>query len=340
MVRPSGAGRRAEQWALCTRSAGDRRRPGLRPGLSPTGGLPGPGRGEQPQAASAPTRGGSGRERAGDGARIPLRADGVGYPSIDGRLPLVLAVAPKDTGPRGAAGAAVGACELGTVAGLGGESGCSHIVAGRGRGPPSGRLRQPHGRNDLGRRLARERGGQVDGDWLGAAGGRQVTVTVPNHWNGRFWGRTGCYFDAAGKAECQTGDCGGHVPMPGFGSIPATLAEYDLDAWDHLDFYDVSMVDGSICPCTSTVWGARPDPISPTAARRRAVRSLPSARRCCRSVPAEPLSAVSRPAPFGTDQYCCLGLQAARLDHLPRQQYWSVPKWAQAEMQPTTAPRP
>ena len=25
--------------------------------------------------------------------------------------------------------------------------------------------------------------------------------------------------------------------------IPATLAEYDMDAWDNLDFYDVSMVD-------------------------------------------------------------------------------------------------
>ncbi len=38
------------------------------------------------------------------------------------------------------------------------------------------------------------------------------------------------------------------VQCPGFGAIPATLAEYDLDAWDHLDFYDVSMVDGSNLP--------------------------------------------------------------------------------------------
>jgi hypothetical protein len=29
------------------------------------------------------------------------------------------------------------------------------------------------------------------------------------------------------------------------GAAPATLAEYDLDARDGLDFYDVSMVDGS-----------------------------------------------------------------------------------------------
>ena len=78
--------------------------------------------------------------------------------------------------------------------------------------------------------------------------GQQVTITVPNHWNGRFWGRTGCHFDAAGKGDCQTGDCGGLFQCKGYGSIPATLAEYNLDAWDNLDFYDVSMVDGSNLP--------------------------------------------------------------------------------------------
>jgi hypothetical protein len=34
----------------------------------------------------------------------------------------------------------------------------------------------------------------------------------------------------------------------GNGAIPATLAEYDMNAWDGLDFYDVSMVDGSNLP--------------------------------------------------------------------------------------------
>jgi hypothetical protein len=32
------------------------------------------------------------------------------------------------------------------------------------------------------------------------------------------------------------------------------------------------------------------------------------------------------------------GSQAARADHLPRQQYWSVPNRAHAEMQATTVP--
>jgi hypothetical protein len=77
--------------------------------------------------------------------------------------------------------------------------------------------------------------------------GHSVTVRVPNHWNGRFWGRTGCVFHA-GRGHCQTGDCAGRFQCQGWGTIPATLAEYDLDAWDNLDFYDVSMVDGSNLP--------------------------------------------------------------------------------------------
>jgi hypothetical protein len=74
--------------------------------------------------------------------------------------------------------------------------------------------------------------------------GHSLTITVPKHWNGRFWGRTGCLF-RAGRGHCQSGDCGGRYQCTGNGAIPATLAEYDMNAWDGLDFYDVSMVDGS-----------------------------------------------------------------------------------------------
>lgn len=77
--------------------------------------------------------------------------------------------------------------------------------------------------------------------------GRSLTITVPKHWNGRFWGRTGCVF-RAGRGHCQSGDCGGRYQCGGNGAIPATLAEYDMNAWDGLDFYDVSMVDGSNLP--------------------------------------------------------------------------------------------
>ena len=84
----------------------------------------------------------------------------------------------------------------------------------------------------------------------------------------------------------------------GFGAIPATLAEYDLDAWDNLDFYDVSMVDGSNLPMYINQFGGRgKDPISRErllGCRLHQSGGLSSA--CCRSGWAEPWSAASRPA--------------------------------------------
>ena len=77
--------------------------------------------------------------------------------------------------------------------------------------------------------------------------GRSISITVPDHWNARLWGRTGCRFHGD-RGHCQTGDCGGRYQCRGWGEIPATLAEYDMDAYQHLDFYDVSMVDGSNLP--------------------------------------------------------------------------------------------
>lgn len=139
--------------------------------------------------------------------------------------------------------------------------------------------------------------------------GQQVTITVPNHWNGRFWGRTGCHFDAAGKGDCQTGDCGGLFQCKGYGSIPATLAEYNLDAWDNLDFYDVSMVDGSNLPMyVNRFKGRGKDAISADGC---------SAAGCTQEVACPPVlqvhvgravvACISACGRFGTDEYCCRG---------------------------------
>ena len=49
-------------------------------------------------------------------------------------------------------------------------------------------------------------------------------------------------------AAAPTGDCDGRYQCKGWGEIPATLAEYNLDSFAGLDFYDVSMVDGSNLP--------------------------------------------------------------------------------------------
>ena len=144
--------------------------------------------------------------------------------------------------------------------------------------------------------------------------GQSLTVSVPDHWNGRFWGRTGCAFDASGTGHCQTGDCGGRFQCPGYGSIPATLAEFNLNAWSGLDFYDVSMVDGSNLPMwINQLGGTSKDAISAHGC---------SAAGCTRPVVCPAAlqihaggAVVGCESPcgiFGTDQYCCRGQWAPR----------------------------
>ena len=143
--------------------------------------------------------------------------------------------------------------------------------------------------------------------------GHSVTITVPNHWNGRFWGRTGCVFHH-GYGHCQTGDCARKLQCTGWGTIPATLAEYDLDAWRGLDFYDVSMVDGSNLPMYINVTKGK------AAKKVNARGCIPAG--CTKPVDcpkvlqikagAQVVGCISACAHFGTDQYCCRGKWAAR----------------------------
>jgi hypothetical protein len=149
--------------------------------------------------------------------------------------------------------------------------------------------------------------------WMLPAG-QSLTITVPDKWNGRFWGRTGCQFNAAGSGHCQTGDCAERFQCAQYGAIPATLAEFNLNSWRNLDFYDVSMVDGSNLPMyINIVKGATKDPISPTGC---------SAAGCTRPVACPSAlqvhaggAVVGCESPcgvFGTDQYCCRGQWAPR----------------------------
>ena len=145
--------------------------------------------------------------------------------------------------------------------------------------------------------------------------GQEVTITVPNRWNGRFWGRTGCVFHG-GTGHCATGDCGGLFQCTGYGQIPATLAEYDMDAWDGLDFYDVSMVDGSNLPMyinvTSSSGGTK-DKVTPNgcvAAGCTKPVDCPSVLTV--KAGGVPVACISACARFGTDQYCCTGPWSSR----------------------------
>jgi Thaumatin family len=149
--------------------------------------------------------------------------------------------------------------------------------------------------------------------WVLAAG-QSITITVPDHWNGRFWGRTGCAFNGSGQGHCQTGDCSGHFQCTGYGGIPASLAEFNLNAWQNMDFYDVSLVDGSNLPMYINIThGTTKDPISAAGC---------SSAGCTKAVacPAElqvhagdpVVGCISPCAKFNSDQYCCRGQWASR----------------------------
>jgi hypothetical protein len=159
--------------------------------------------------------------------------------------------------------------------------------------------------------------------WVLPPGG-EVTITVPDHWNGRFWGRTGCAFNGSGTGHCETGDCAGRFQCTQYGTIPATLAEFNFNSWNNLDFYDVSLVDGSNVPMWINITrGATKDPISSTGC---------SSAGCTKPVPCpaelqvhasgKVVGCESPCGVFNTDQYCCRKQWAPRASCLPEQ--WPV----------------
>jgi hypothetical protein len=153
--------------------------------------------------------------------------------------------------------------------------------------------------------------------------GRSVTITVPNHWNGRFWGRTGCVF-RHGRGHCQTGDCDGKLQCTGWGAVPATLAEYDLDAFDGLDFYDVSMVDGSNLPMYINVTrGRAAKKVSPRGCIPAGCTKPVSCPKVLRvKAGGHVVACESACLRFGTDQYCCRGKWSSRAQCNPAK--WPV----------------
>ena len=143
--------------------------------------------------------------------------------------------------------------------------------------------------------------------------GASVSFTVTDKWNARLWGRTGCHFDAAGRGRCVTGDCGGLYQCRGWGQIPATLAEYNLDSWHRLDFYDVSMVDGSNLPMYITIdRGSAKKRISANGCERghgcTSEVKCPAALQVRRA--GQVVACISPCARFQTDRYCCRGRYA------------------------------
>jgi len=141
------------------------------------------------------------------------------------------------------------------------------------------------------------------GGWALAAGASS-SVAIANGWNGRFWGRRNCTFDASGAGMCETGDCGRGLLCNGATGIAGTsLAEFTLNGGGAQDFYDVSLVDGydfpiSITPSVSTCGNptCTSDVIPNCPASLQVHDNAGRLTQC--------LSACTV---YNTDQYCCRG---------------------------------
>lgn len=156
------------------------------------------------------------------------------------------------------------------------------------------------------------------------APGQRTTVSLPDKWGGRIWGRTGCTFDSSGHGHCQTGDCGGVFQCVGSGGIPATLGEFSLSAWGGMDFYDVSMVDGANLPMYINIGHtSTKDPVSSTGCSSGGCTkpvNCPSAMQV--SAGGKVVACETACAAFNTDAYCCRGAWSGRDKCIPSK--WPV----------------
>ncbi|GAB2273974.1 hypothetical protein Dimus_008744 [Dionaea muscipula] len=89
----------------------------------------------------------------------------------------------------------------------------------------------------------------VPGGGQALSTGQTWTLNVnPGTTGGRIWPRTGCNPGSNGQLNCETGDCGGVLECQGYGQPPNTLAEFALNQYQNLDFFDISLVDGFNVP--------------------------------------------------------------------------------------------
>ncbi|KAG2677356.1 hypothetical protein I3760_12G094000 [Carya illinoinensis] len=112
----------------------------------------------------------------------------------------------------------------------------------------------------------------------------------------RIWPRTGCSFDGAGRGKCQTGDCGGLLRCQAYGAPPNTLAEYALNQFNNMDFFDISLVDGFNVPME----------FSPTSnGCTRGIKCSADINGQCPNELKAPGGCNNPCTVFKTNQYCC-----------------------------------
>ncbi|XP_028766467.1 thaumatin-like protein 1b [Neltuma alba] len=142
--------------------------------------------------------------------------------------------------------------------------------------------------------------------------GESKTISAPTSWGGRFWGRTLCSQDTSGKFSCVTGDCGsGMLECAGNGAAPpATLAEFTLNGYGGLDFFDVSLVDGYNVPMLVVPQGGSGDNCSSTGCVGDLNGACPSELKVASVDGKEGVACRSACEAFGSPQYCCSGAYA------------------------------
>lgn len=156
--------------------------------------------------------------------------------------------------------------------------------------------------------------------WVLRPGG-SLSFSIPDHWDVRLWARTGCSFDAAGNGHCLSGDCGRFQCGSTWGEFPSTLAEFNLNAWNGMDFYDVSLVEGNNLPMwINSYGGSSRDRIdangcSAAGCTRDANATCPAKLQRIRN--GRVVACLSACLVFKTDQTCCTGAYAARPKCVP-----------------------
>lgn len=153
------------------------------------------------------------------------------------------------------------------------------------------------------------------------APGASLSILIPDHWDVRMWARTGCAFDASGVGSCTSGGCGRLECGSTWGEFPSTLAEFNLNAWNGMDFYDVSLVEGNNLPMwVNSYGGTSTDKVdangcSAAGCTRDANLTCPAKLQRVRG--GKVVACLSACLVFNTAQTCCTDAYAARSACVP-----------------------
>ncbi|MCL7034654.1 hypothetical protein MKW94_005946 [Papaver nudicaule] len=136
---------------------------------------------------------------------------------------------------------------------------------------------------------------------LGPNGSWRINVAAGTT-QARIWVRTKCNFDGNGRGSCQTGDCNGRLRCTGFGKPPNTLAEYALNQFNNLDFFDISL---NLYSRTNNGFNVPMSFTPTTTSGCRGIKCTANINGQCPKQLQAPGGCNNPCTVFGTDRYCC-----------------------------------